>query len=141
VNGEMTLIDLQRRVAALKAGMGVDIRNDHFRLLAADHTDVPDLGTEAGQQALDPLLDGVDLLIVDNISPLCWAGSDNSAGSWTSMQEWILRLRKRGLAVLLVHHSGKSGEQRGTTSASSRQTTPTFLISRAGQRALDPLLS
>src|SRR4029077_20316431 len=45
----------------------------------------------------------------------CWAGSDNSAGSWTSMQEWILRLRKRGLAVLLVHHSGKSGEQRGTS--------------------------
>jgi hypothetical protein len=31
------------------------------------------------------------------------------------MQEWILRLRKRGLAVLLVHHSGKSGEQRGTS--------------------------
>jgi putative DNA primase/helicase len=115
VDGEMTLIDLQRRVAALKAGIGVDIRNDHFRLLAADHTDVPDLATEAGQRALDPLLVGVDLLIIDNISTLCWAGSDNSAGSWTSMQEWILRLRKRGLAVLLVHHSGKSGEQRGTS--------------------------
>jgi putative DNA primase/helicase len=26
-----------------------------------------------------------------------------------------LELRKRGLAVLLVHHSGKSGEQRGTS--------------------------
>jgi transposase len=32
--------------------------------------------------ALDPLLDGVDLLIVDNIST-----SDNDAGSWTSMQK------------------------------------------------------
>jgi putative DNA primase/helicase len=115
VDGEMTLIDLQRRVAALRAGTGVGICNDHFRLLAADHTDVPDLGTEAGRQALDPLLDGVDLLIVDNISTLCWVGSDNSAGSWTSMQEWILRLRRRGIAVLLVHHSGKSGEQRGTS--------------------------
>jgi putative DNA primase/helicase len=115
VDGEMTLIDLQRRVAALRAGMGVDIRNDHFRLLAADHTDVPDLATEAGQRALDPLLNGVDPLIIDNISTLCWAGSDNSAASWTSMQEWILRLRRRGIAVLLVHHSGKSGEQRGTS--------------------------
>jgi hypothetical protein len=57
VDGEMTLIDLQRRVAALKAGMGVDIRNDHFRLLAADHTDVPDLAREAGQRALDPLVE------------------------------------------------------------------------------------
>ena len=65
--------------------------------------------------ALDPLLDGVDLLIIDNISTLCWAGSDNGAGSWTSMQEWILRLRKQGIAVLLIHHSGKSGEQRGTS--------------------------
>jgi hypothetical protein len=31
------------------------------------------------------------------------------------MQEWILRMRQRGLAVLLVHHSGKSGEQRGAS--------------------------
>ena len=56
------------------------------------------------------MLDGVDLLIVDNIST-----RDNDAGSWTSMQEWILRLRRRGIAVMLVHHSGKSGEQRGTS--------------------------
>jgi putative DNA primase/helicase len=116
VDGEMTLIDLQRRVAALRAGMGVGICNDHFRLPAADHTDVPDLGTEAGQCALDPLLDGVDLLII---------GSDNSAGSWTSMQEWILRLRRQGIAVLLVHHSGKSGEQRGT---SRREDVPDTVI-------------
>jgi len=115
LDGEMTLIDLQKRVASLKAGLGVNIRNDHFRLLAADHTDVPDLATDAGQRALDPLLEGMDLLIVDNISTLCWTGSDNDAGSWTMMQEWILRLRRRGIAVLLVHHSGKSGEQRGTS--------------------------
>jgi hypothetical protein len=67
--------------------MGADIRNDHFRLQAGDHNDFPDLGTEAGQRALDPLLDGVDLLIIDNISTLCRTGSDNDAGSWTSMQE------------------------------------------------------
>ena len=115
VDGEMTLVDLQKRVAALKAGIGLNIRNDHFRLLAADHTDVPDLATGAGQRALDPLLENVDLLIIDNISTLCWTGSDNDAGSWTSMQEWILRLRRRGIAVLLVHHSGKSGQQRGTS--------------------------
>jgi putative DNA primase/helicase len=115
VDGEMTLVDLQTRVAALKAGMGTTILNDHFRILAADHTDIPDLARKSGQRALDPLLDGADLLIIDNISTLCWTGSDNDAASWTSMQEWILRLRRRGTAVLLVHHSGKSGEQRGTS--------------------------
>jgi hypothetical protein len=65
VDGEMTLVDLQKRVAALKAGFGVNIANDHFRLLAADHMDVPDLATQAGQRMLDPLLDGVDLLIIE----------------------------------------------------------------------------
>ena len=59
VDGEITLVDLQRRVAALKAGIGLNIRNDHFRLLAADHTDVPDLATGAGQRALDPLARGM----------------------------------------------------------------------------------
>jgi putative DNA primase/helicase len=112
---EMTLVDLRKRVTALKAGMGVEIRNDHFRLLTADHSDIPNLATDAGQLALDPLLDGVDLLIVDNVSTLCWTGSDNDAASWTAMQEWLLRLRRRGIAALLVHHSGKGGQQRGTS--------------------------
>ena len=115
VDGEMALVDLQNRVATLKAGMGVDVRNDHFRLLASDHSDIPDLSTEAGQQALNLLLDGIDLLILDNISTLCRTGSDNDSASWSIMQEWILQLRKRGIAVLLVHHSGKGGAQRGTS--------------------------
>jgi hypothetical protein len=62
----------------------------------------------------------VDLLIVDNISTLCWAGSDNSAGSWTSMQEWILRLARSeagdpldraGQAILgLLHQAANTAE-------------------------------
>jgi putative DNA primase/helicase len=102
-------------VAALKSGIGLNIPNDHFRILAADHTAIPNLATDSGQQAIDPLLDGVDFLIVDNISTLCWTGSDNDGGSWTAMQEWLLRLRRQGTAVLLVHHSGKGGQQRGTS--------------------------
>jgi putative DNA primase/helicase len=115
VDGEMGLADLKHRVAALRAGMGAVVSNNHFRLLAADHADVPNLATNAGQLALDPLLDGADLLVLDNLSTLCWSGSDNDAASWTAMQEWLLRLRHQGIAVLLVHHSGKSGEQRGTS--------------------------
>ena len=95
--------------------MGAAVSNDQFRVLAADHADIPNLATDAGQHALAPLLDGVDLLVLDNLSTLCWSGSDNDAASWTAMQEWLLRLRRRGTAVLLVHHSGKSGAQRGTS--------------------------
>jgi putative DNA primase/helicase len=31
------------------------------------------------------------------------------------MQNWLLRLRRRGVAVLLVHHAGVNGRQRGTS--------------------------
>lgn len=31
------------------------------------------------------------------------------------MQAWLLDLRRRGISVLLIHHSGKSGDQRGTS--------------------------
>ena len=31
------------------------------------------------------------------------------------MQAWLLRLRRQGVAVLLVHHAGRSGNPRGTS--------------------------
>jgi putative DNA primase/helicase len=31
------------------------------------------------------------------------------------MQNWLLRLRRKGIAVLLVHHAGVNGRQRGTS--------------------------
>jgi hypothetical protein len=40
VDGEMTLIDLQKRVTALKTGLGVEIRNGRFCIPAADHTEI-----------------------------------------------------------------------------------------------------
>ena len=41
--------------------------------------------------------------------------SENEARSWEPIQSWLLELRRRGLAVLLVHHDGKGGAQRGTS--------------------------
>ena len=31
------------------------------------------------------------------------------------MQNWLLRLRRQGVAVLLIHHAGTNGRQRGTS--------------------------
>ena len=31
------------------------------------------------------------------------------------MQNWLLKLRRKGVAVLLVHHAGTNGRQRGTS--------------------------
>ena len=76
---------------------------------------MPDLSTELGQATIEPFLAGVDVVVLDNLATLCRTGKENESHSWVSMQAWLLDLRRRGLAVILVHHAGKSGDQRGTS--------------------------
>jgi putative DNA primase/helicase len=53
--------------------------------------------------------------VLDNLSTLTSVFRDNDAESWNPIQDWLLRLRRRGVSVLIVHHAGKGGEQRGTS--------------------------
>lgn len=76
---------------------------------------MPDLSTAHGQSLLEPFLKGVDMVVLDNIATLCRTGKENESQSWQTMQAWLLELRRRGMAVLLIHHAGKSGDQRGTS--------------------------
>jgi putative DNA primase/helicase len=79
IDGEMPLISLQERLKAICLPFGTDIPNDGFRILAADQIDGGiNLSTEDGQCSLEPLLEGVDLLILDNLSTLCTATSESA---------------------------------------------------------------
>jgi putative DNA primase/helicase len=116
VDGEMPLVSLQERLKEISGGFEADIPNDEFRILAADNVDGGiNLSTEDGQQALEPLLEGIDLLILDNLSTLCTSRSESASDAWVPMQNWLLALRRRGISVLLVHHAGTNGRQRGTS--------------------------
>jgi putative DNA primase/helicase len=98
------------------SGLGADVPNDRLRILAADNSEGGiNLGNNEGQQALEPHLDGVDLLILDNLSTLMTTGSEGASDSWLPMQNWLLRLRRKGIAVLLIHDAGVNGKQRGTS--------------------------
>jgi putative DNA primase/helicase len=116
VDGEMPLVSLQERLKAISVPFGTHIPNDGFRILAADQIDDGiNLSGEDGQRSLEPLLKNVDLLILDNLSTLCTATSESASDAWVPIQNWLLRLRRRGIAVLLVHHAGTNGRQRGTS--------------------------
>jgi putative DNA primase/helicase len=115
VDGEMPLASLQERLKAISFGLDREIPNDGFRILAADSVDGGiNLGTE-GQRSLDPLLHDVDLLILDNLSTLCSIGSESASDAWVPMQNWLLSLRRQGISVVLIHHAGVNGRQRGTS--------------------------
>jgi putative DNA primase/helicase len=111
VDGEMPLVSLQERLKAISVPFGTDIPNDAFRILAGGIN----LSRDEGQRSLEPLLKDVDLLILDNLSTLCAATSESASDAWVPMQNWLLKLRRQGIAVLLVHHVGTNGRQRGTS--------------------------
>lgn len=118
VDGEMPAYALQERFVDIIGGMeNQPPAGDYLKILAADDQEfgIPDLATNEGRKAIEAHLDGVELLVLDNISTLCRSGRENDAESWTSVQEWLLKLRREGISTVLIHHAGKGGGQRGTS--------------------------
>jgi len=117
IDGEMPLATIQERLGAIIAGTTDHPAAEDFLILAADYfpEGLPNLATVTGQAVIEAMLDGVSLVVIDNVSTLAAGGHDNDAESWTPVQGWLLKLRRRGVSVLLVHHAGKGGQQRGTS--------------------------
>lgn len=118
VDGEMPATAMQERLAFLVSGMVAPPHAlDNLTLITPDMQPrpMPDLTTPGGQAALEPFVKGADMLVLDNIATLCRTGKENESQSWQPMQSWLLDLRRRGMTVLLIHHAGKSGDQRGTS--------------------------
>ena len=78
---------------------------------------MPDLSTPDGQITINGMIEpDTAVVIVDNLS--AWArGSraENDAESWLPIAAWALDLRRRGICVVMIHHAGKGGDQRGTS--------------------------
>lgn len=118
LDGEMPAVALKERLASIAAGCdGEPPDPGYLRLVSPDLQvePMPNLATQEGQAAVAPLLEGIELLILDNLASLAHAGKENESESWLPVQSWLLALRRVGKSVLLVHHSGKSGGQRGTS--------------------------
>jgi DNA replication protein DnaC len=58
---------------------------------------------------------GVKVLFIDNLSTAAFGMRENEADSWELVVPWLLELRRRKIAVVIIHHAGRSGEMRGTS--------------------------
>lgn len=119
LDGEMPAPALQERLASLVANNEREPAAP-FNILTPDmqSKDRPafNIGSLDDQEALEEHLIDIDLIIVDNIATLCRTGKENDAESWIPIQAWALRQRANGRSVIFIHHSGKGGQQRGTSS-------------------------
>lgn len=57
----------------------------------------------------------INVLVLDNKVSLVTGVEENSLSENSAIVQWLIRVRARGVMVVLVHHSNKSGTQRGTT--------------------------
>lgn len=117
IDGEMPAAMIKDRYAAIVAAADFDAPEDYFRLVAADlqPDGLPDLADPEAQRFYDAEIADADLIVVDNLSTVCRALRENEADSWGPVQAWALRQRAAGKSVLLIHHAGKGGGQRGTS--------------------------
>lgn len=118
IDGEMPARALQDRLAAIVVGsQGEPPDSSYLHILTPDMQDgpMPNLATGEGQEAVEPFLKNVDLIVLDNLATLARHGRANDEESWLPVQGWLLGLRRRGISALLVHHQGKGGDQRGTS--------------------------
>jgi hypothetical protein len=94
---------------------------DAFREELIDRPDAVlySLAEEKGQAQVMAELDAwpeIGLVIIDSVSTLCSNGVEESdSRSWDSVQPFLQKLQWRKVAVLILHHAGKKGPQRGTS--------------------------
>jgi hypothetical protein len=118
IDGEMPAVVLQQRLARVVGASGLEPPlPDYLRIAAADlrRDGLPDLADPAAQGFYADIVADAELIVVDNLSTLCRGLKENDADSWSPVQAWCLAQRRQGKTVLLVHHDGKSGNQRGTS--------------------------
>ena len=78
--------------------------------------------------AEDPkmLKDGDKVVFLDNLSCLFSGVKENDADAWEVVLPWFLTLRRHRISVVVVHHSGRNKEMRGT----SRREDAAFWVIR-----------
>lgn len=118
VDGELPEPVLQQRMRHLIGPSASPPAAEYFRLVYLDiqpSRQIPNLADEAAQSKITELMADYDVLILDNLSCLVHSGKENESESWAPMRRWLVQLRSSGKSVIIVHHSGKGGKQRGTS--------------------------
>jgi len=117
VDGEMALDLTQRRYRALTQKANENLVFLHHEVVFQRTGAVLNLALPIVQEALlQHILEmKIEVLILDNLSCLFSGVKENDADAWEMILPWLLDLRRRGIAVIIVAHAGRNGQMRGTS--------------------------
>ncbi len=128
VDGEMDEADLLRRDRGFSHGVDENIyyltHEEYFNkaknfLNFTDETTQNDILEFCEEKK-------IDVIFLDNLSCLFRGMHENEADDWEKVLPWIIRLRQKQIALVVVVHSNRGGKtMRGT---SRREDAATFII-------------
>jgi hypothetical protein len=125
VDGEMPYDDFKDRLQAF--GVNNKLHTLHHDVLFQQNGQSLNLTNPMMQRVVTHLCDakGVKLLILDNLSCLFSGMKENDNDAWEAVLNWLLDLRRKRIAVLIVHHAGRNGQMGG---ASRREDAAFWVI-------------
>lgn len=83
------------------------------------------------------LSENIKLWVADNIASLSPGTDENSKEAWDTINQWLIELKHAGISTLLIHHTGKNGDQRGTSGREDNIDFSLLLKKPKGYRAED----
>jgi putative DNA primase/helicase len=117
IDGEMLLEKIKYRISILEMA-----KLENIRWVFKNEQSIPDLSTPEGQNVINTHIKSLGLstdtrlvIVIDNLASLAPATLKNDPSSWHSMNEWFLDLKRKGISIIFVHHSGKDGDQLGSS--------------------------
>jgi len=122
VDGEMNALDLQLRFRTQQILCGGGDDSGYLGIVTPDLQDFSGGNIDLSREQHRDWLLGtikehdIDFLVLDNLSTLAAGHKENDADSWAPIGSWLIKLKTEGVAVLMIHHSGKNpATARGTS--------------------------
>lgn len=148
IDGEMPLDDLKGRLGVLSQtieGIALAAARKNLTILARhqQHPDArfPDFGAADEQDGILDLIRRYqpDLVILDNLSTLATLDDENGAAETQRIVKLLARLKQARIGVIVVHHSGKSGNAfRGSSMLATTFEVILGLTRDKAEEVLDP---
>lgn len=119
MDGELPTVDIRERINNLGAKHDPDHPIYIFSDAFSNQLGLPraHLANEKWRQEMKRVLlsKHIGAWVVDNIASLASGLDENKKQDWDPINQWLLELRFAGISSILLHHTGKMGQQRGTS--------------------------